>query len=380
MEYFLTAVAGAAIAVVIMRLMQQSATGEQGAGPAEAKGDIPVAETVPNVSKSADESEAPHSTSFLDRFDRTQMMMVAAGLVLVVAVAIFALRPDSNASAADGTASSGLPQTAAGAKDNLGDVDSMIEKLAARLKTDTNDGEGFRMLGWSYVNTNRPVLAVPAYRRAVELLPARADVHAGLGEALVAEAKDTVTAEAKTQFEEAIRLDSKEPRARFFLSLHKAQNGKEREALDEWIALSNGAPADLPWQADIRQRAEKLAAKLGVNISGRFKAAPAASQIPADAASAPFVTKGPDAAAVAAAETMSEGDRQSMIDGMVEGLATKLRANPNDLDGWVKLIRSRVVLKQKEKAKADVAAARKVFAGQADKLGPINSLAAELGL
>ena len=183
-------------------------------------------------------------------------------------------------SAADVTARPGTAVAGANAQDNLGDVDSMIEKLAKRLQTDTNDGEGFRMLGWSYVNTNRPALAVSAYKRATELLPARADVHAGYGEALVAEAKDTVTPQAKAQFDEALRLDVKEPRARFFLSLHKAQNGKEREALDEWIALSNGAAADTPWQADLRQRAEKLATKLGVDISGRFKAAVAPPLFP----------------------------------------------------------------------------------------------------
>lgn len=393
MEYLLTALAGAAIAVVVMRLMQQSAAAEPGAVSADIADGKPAKK---NKAKSpADETVAPRPANFLDRFDRTQIIMAAAGLVLVVAAAIFALRPDANASATGATASTDMAQSAvsasaAGAKDNLGDVDSMIEKLALRLETDTNDGEGFRMLGWSYVNTGRSALAVPAYKRAVELLPGRADVHAGYGEALVADAKDAVTPAAKVQFDEAIRIDGKEPRARFFLSLYKAQNGKEREALDEWIALSNGSAADLPWQADLRQRAEKLAAKLGLDVSKRFKAAaPAATQIPADAATAPtaaaapigpFMSKGPDAAAVAAADKMSEGDRQQMIDGMVEGLATKLRANPDNLDGWVKLIRSRVVLEQKDKAKVDVTTARKVFAGQADKLGQINSLAAELGL
>ena len=69
-----------------------------------------------------------------------------------------------------------------------------------------------------------------------------------------------------------------------------------------------------------------------------------------------------------------------MINGMVDGLATKLQANPDNVDGWVKLIRSRVVLKDMAKAKDDVAMARKAFASKPDKLAQINSLAAELGL
>jgi cytochrome c-type biogenesis protein CcmH len=170
----------------------------------------------------------------------------------------------------------------------LDDVDTMISKLAERLKTDTTDGEGFRMLGWSYVNTGHPAEAVTAYTTAAKLLPGRADVHAGLGEAMVAVAKDVVTPDAKTQFEEAVKLDSKEPRARFFLALYKTQNGQEREGLDEWIALSNGSSLDLPWQADLQQRAGKLASKLGIDISGKFKQMASTPAAPKDAK--PFMT------------------------------------------------------------------------------------------
>ncbi|MGC1469692.1 MAG: hypothetical protein WA793_09960, partial [Sphingorhabdus sp.] len=173
-------------------------------------------------------------------------------------------------------------------------------------------------------------------------------------------------------------LDAKEPRARFFLSLFKSQNGDEKAALDEWIALANEMDANLPWQADLRQRAQKLADKLGINIAGRLKAATAAAQ-PASGG-APFMASGPDAAAVAAAEKLPADQRNAMIDGMVEGLATKLRSNPDNVDGWIKLIRSRMVLKQAQKAKVDLSTARKVFAGQPDKLGAINSLAQELDI
>ena len=59
-----------------------------------------------------------------------------------------------------------------------------------------------------------------------------------------------------------------------------------------------------------------------------------------------------------------------MIDGMVEGLAAKLQANPDDAEGWGKLIRSRVVMGDMGKAKDDLAMARKQFAGQPVQIGP----------
>jgi cytochrome c-type biogenesis protein CcmH len=367
----LTGFAGVAIGVVIMRLLN-GGTGTLSSDIPEFSGTVKPAVTLDHADNSGVSGK---STGLLSRFNRTQLMFGSAGGILAIAAALIAFRsagPDASASVA-------TPLTPVASKAGaLDDVDTMISKLAERLKTDTTDGEGFRMLGWSYVNTGHPAEAVAAYATAVKLLPSRADVHAGYGEAMVAVAKDIVTLDAKAQFDESVKLDSKEPRARFFLALHKTQNGKEREGLDEWIALSNSSSPDLPWQADLQQRAGKLAAKLGIDISGKFKQVAASPAATKDAG--PFMTAGPDAAKIAAAEKMPANERQSMIDGMVEGLAAKLQANPDNVDGWVKLIRSRVVLKDTGKANDDLGMARKAFASKPEKLAQINSVAAELGL
>ncbi len=373
----LTGIAGIAIGVVIMRLLNGSGPTQIGESPENSN----IENSGSKISGSDNAAEIPpaasaQSNGLFSRFDRTQLLLGSAGVILAIAIALIAFRsgnPDTSVVAAPTAAPS------AAQAGELDDVGTMISKLAERLKTDTSDGEGFRMLGWSYVNTGRPDEAVIAYSTAVKLLPGRADVHAGYGEAMVAVAKDAVTLEAKTQFDAAIKIDPKEPRARFFLALHKAQNGQESEALAEWIALSNESPADVPWQSDLQQRAAKLAAKIGMNIDGKFKktavAAPAAPK-----ATESFIPNGPDAATLAAAEKMPAAARQSMIDGMVEGLAAKLKSNPDDIDGWVKLIRSRIVLKDNAKAKDDLNLARKAFASKPDKLAQLNSLAAELGL
>lgn len=68
----------------------------------------------------------------------------------------------------------------------LPDVDSMIKSLAARLKNDVGDVEGWRMLGWSYRHTDRPKKAIIAYERAVALAPERQDLVDALQEARVA--------------------------------------------------------------------------------------------------------------------------------------------------------------------------------------------------
>ena len=47
---------------------------------------------------------------------------------------------------------------------------------------------------------------------------------------------------------------------------------------------------------------------------------------------------------------MSPDDRMAMIGAMVAGLDERLRDNPDDLDGWLRLMRSYMVLGETEKA------------------------------
>ena len=53
---------------------------------------------------------------------------------------------------------------------------------------------------------------------------------------------------------------------------------------------------------------------------------------------------------------MSPAERQAMIRGMVDRLAVRLDANPDDAEGWQRLARAYAVLG--ETAKAEAAAAR----------------------
>jgi cytochrome c-type biogenesis protein CcmH len=306
--------------------------------------------------------------------------MLGAGGLLILSVGATYWRGEGQASGAmklsDGATATGPQPAATGALD---DVDAMIDRLAKRLESNPTDGEGFRMLGWSYVNTGKPQQAIAPYKRATELLPGRADVWAGYGEALTGAANGTVTDEAKRLFDKALKLDAREPRARFFHALHDVQNGRERAGLDRWIALANDGQADAPWQTDLHQRIDTLAAKLGVNIDGRLKGAgPGALAQSLEAANVTLPPVAPDA--VAAASAMSPTDRQAMVDKMVEGLAAKLAAQPNDADGWIKLLRSRMVLQQADKAARDLTTARKALAGSSASLAKVETAAKTLGV
>jgi cytochrome c-type biogenesis protein CcmH len=86
---------------------------------------------------------------------------------------------------------------------------------------------------------------------------------------------------------------------------------------------------------------------------------------------------GANDAAQAAAPPVQQGD---MIRGMVERLATRLRRDGSDVDGWIQLMRSYMVLGEADKARAAAADAHRALEGDADKLRRLDEGAKSLGV
>lgn len=77
---------------------------------------------------------------------------------------------------------------------------------------------------------------------------------------------------------------------------------------------------------------------------------------------------------------MAPDERQAMIRGMVDRLEARLEADPGDPDGWIRLMRSRLVLGEETAASAAFDRARLAFADAPDPLGRIVAAANEMGL
>lgn len=144
----------------------------------------------------------------------------------------------------------------------LAEINGMVEGLAAKLKSQPNDAKGWRMLGWSYIQLGRVKEGIDALARAITLDPENAALRSQYGEALVQDAEGTVTPDALAAFEEALKRDAKDPRARFYKGVALVQSGKENEALDLWTQVIREAPADADWLPGLRAQAQELATKL----------------------------------------------------------------------------------------------------------------------
>jgi len=270
----------------------------------------------------------------------------------------------------------------------LGSVEEMIDRVVQRLKRNPKDVEGWRVLGWSYFNTDRFEESSAAYAKAIELSPNNAELRSAYGEALVRAAAGNVTDEAKAVFERTLQLNPADSRAHFFIGLSKEQAGDKMSALNDWIAILNHGDSSEPWFADLTQRANKLGQDVGVDVSSLLHRGNAETtggvlvSLEKQQSAAPDAARKtePTAEDVRNAEAMAPTDRAAMIRGMVDRLAARLEETPNDVEGWIKLIRSRKILGENDAAEEAFHRALDIFKGAPQEQEKIVTVGHGLGL
>ena len=232
-------------------------------------------------------------------------------------------------------------------------LETLVVQVEQHLEKNPTDGRGWNVLAPVLERLGRFDDAVRAYRNSLTYNGESAERRANLGEAIAAAASGVVTAEAKAEFERAHALDADDPKANYFLGLAAEQDGRKDEAANMWRALLAKAPADAPW----RPLVQSSLARVGGGTM------PALSD-----------------ETIAASKDMTEGDRNAMVRGMVERLATRLKQNGDDVDGWLRLVRAYLVMGDRDKAVGASADARQAVAGNAERLRQLNEGLRTLGL
>ena len=188
-----------------------------------------------------------------------------------------------------------------------------------------------------------------AARARVAATPDDADAQSALGEALTLDANGTVTQPAIEAFTKALRRQPDDARALYYLGLHEAQSGDSRAALARWRDLLAKSPPDAPYLPMLRAEIERVAKAAGLDPS-----VPAATPSPS-----------PSREQQEAMAAMTPEQRQQAIRGMVEGLAQRLKDNPQDRAGWLRLANAWKVL-------GENASAVDAYA-HADTLAPVDT-------
>lgn len=66
-------------------------------------------------------------------------------------------------------------------------------------------------------------------------------------------------------------------------------------------------------------------------------------------------------------ESMSAEQQMAMINNMVDGLAVRLAEDPNDFEGWMRLLRARTVMGDLDQARADLEKALEIFPPETER-------------
>ena len=243
----------------------------------------------------------------------------------------------------------------------LPSVEDMITRLARRLEREPGNAEGWRMLGWSYANTGRFTDAITAYAKAIALQPDAAEFHAAYGEAIVRSTGGTILQEARQAFTRALELDPKNIQARYFRGLANEQDGSTQAALTQWTALLVDLAPDDALRETVERSAVALARELGVELAVPER-------------------KGPTVEDIRNALELPVVQQQTMIRGMVESLARRLESSPRDEEGWIRLIRSHLVLGDRQAAQDSLRRARLVFSSGTGESTRIEAAAREMGV
>jgi cytochrome c-type biogenesis protein CcmH len=306
--------------------------------------------------------EAHHPLSF---GWRNVALVSTAALIILGSVNLYSLlgRPDLNKIPSKPdivvpvvSENTGATQTTPAPVGNgAGQVSDMVTKLAARLKSNPNDAEGWRMLGWSYFNLRNFGEAASAYKKATDLEPNNMDYKSAFAEALVQSTDGMVTPQAQALIAEVLAKEPKEQRARFYDALAREQAGDQQGALDRWLSLLADSPPDAGWREDVKARIADLGKATGRDVSGAISL--------------------PNLQPTEGNQPLGQAEKNAMVDGMIAKLAAKLETNPKDRDGWAMMIRSLNVRGDKAGAEKALADALAIFKDDAVTIEGLKNIA-----
>lgn len=269
--------------------------------------------------------------------------------------------------------------------------DRLVTETLAVLQDRPNDAEGRLILSRALMSRGRHAEAWPLLDAAINLLgdETPVEMHGVLGEAMTLAAGGYVSQEAEAVFARA-------PNTRaglYFLGLAAAQRQTREDgeqAVQMWSTLLARIKSDPSTEPEQIQQLEaqlrRIATDIQLDADILIEQINAQVRRPAEEPSLPpgqapaDIPPGPSEEELEAAAQLTAQERMEMIRGMVDGLAARLAQDPNDLDGWLRLIRSFGVLGEDAQAKQAYADALTAFGEDAPARARLDAAAREAGI
>lgn len=172
-----------------------------------------------------------------------------------------------------------LPQAAGDAAHGLSEqqMQALIDRLAARLKNNPEDAEGWIMLARSYSLFGRFSEASTAYANAAARLPNDAQLLADYADALAMAQDKRLQGEPEKIIARALQADPNNLKALALAGTVAFENKNYGAALDHWERILRLAPQDSEFAQAVRASVAEARARGGSAVSGRPAQPPAAS-------------------------------------------------------------------------------------------------------
>jgi len=153
-----------------------------------------------------------------------------------------------------------------------GSMDEVVAQLEARLRANPGDLEGWRMLGRSYLVSNRFDQAVAAYEKASSLTGGKnPEIELDLAEALVLTEKPAAQDKARGIIDAALAADGNNQKALWYSGVMAARAGDDATAKERFTKLLESDPPP-----QIREILVAQLEKLGATVPAAAAATPPA--------------------------------------------------------------------------------------------------------
>ncbi len=171
-----------------------------------------------------------------------------AGVALLVPIAALTLYqligfPDIIPRLGSQTASSGMPPAhgaganTPGQEQGLPPMEVLVERLAAKLKEQPENLEGWIILGRSYMTMNNYPAAIEAYQTAIKLDDQNVNLLLAYSEALAASHGNDFTGQAAPMIKKAYTLAPQNPNVLWLNGVLAYQSNQFQQAIDHWQDL-----------------------------------------------------------------------------------------------------------------------------------------------
>lgn len=143
------------------------------------------------------------------------------------------------------------------------DVAGMVDRLAARLQNEPDNGKGWLMLARSQAALGRFADSAASFRKVLNLLPETADIYADYADVLAMAQQGSFQGAPEQNIQRALALDPQHLKALALAGTAAFNQGRFKEALLSWKKAIAAAPADSEFRESLQRSIADAEQRLG---------------------------------------------------------------------------------------------------------------------